>query len=660
MSGEVGRAFPRFRRLAFCAGASLAGLLCFASAPAAASCPNEALRAGASSELPDCRAYELVTPADAGLRPTAANFNEILGAFSSQLISPDPAHGSVIFQTVGGALSGSEGTGNTDRYQAVRGPAGWSTHLIGPTAAQTEQPVPGGITPDHGFYFLTQGSSSAPDYGSLNIGESAGRGAVYLHLPDGSFELVGIGRLGEAPFVEPDYIAPGGSHVIFRSGTQAGSPAIKLEPQAPEDGISAIYDRTPGGPTRVVSLLPGEVTPSTESSFEGSSADGSVILFANEGTLYARVDGTQTYLVTGGEWTPAGVSANGSRVFYAKEGNLFVFDTETQLTTPITTSSDAQFVNVSADGSHVYFVSPSQLAPPLGSAGASNLYLWDAGDEQVRFVAALAESDVSGPMSLTNWTSEAATPSMSSTHGPANDPSRSTPDGTKLVFQSRAQLTSFDNAGYSEVYRYEEGSEPLVCVSCVGPGPAQSDAALQSVWAGSQDPVTPLPPPYPVANLSEEGDIVFFQSSDRLTPNDHDSRQDVYEWRNGTVSLISGGQSSLNDYLYAASGDGQDVLFLTNDHLLGSDRSQAGALYDARVDGGFAEDLGTSEPCVGEACQGEPGSAPSSSPLASETFVASAPKHQARKCKHGQRRRGGKCRHKKRHKRNRHHRGSSK
>jgi hypothetical protein len=631
-------------RFLLCLGIAI-GPWVVAGSPAAADdpCPNAAFRVGASAGLPDCRAYELVTPADTGgVRPTAANFNEILGAFASPLISPDQTHASVVFQTVGGALSGSNGTGNTDRYEAIRGSSGWTTRLIGPTAAQTEQPVPGGFTPDHGLYFLTLGTSSAPDYGSLNIGESAGRGPVYVHRRDGGFELVGRGSLGESPFVEPNYISADGAHIIFRSGTQAGSPAIRLEPQAPPDGVSAIYDRSVGGPTRVVSLLPGDITPSTESFFEGAAADGSVVLFANEGILYARVDNAVTEQVSAGAWIPAGVSRSGQHVFYEEGGNLFTFNTASLATTPITTSGDAQFVNVSADGSHVYFISRSQLDGTNGELGANNLYVWDSHSAGTRFIATVAEADVTGGINLVRWTSDAATPTMNSTHGPANDPSRTTPDGSVLVFQSRAKLTTYENAEHIEIYRYADG-EPLACVSCNPSGvAAAADASLQSVWSGSQDPVTPLPPVYPVANVTDDGGSIFFQSAEPLLKSDADAAQDVYEWRAGHLGLISSGTSRLNDYLYSLSSDGEDALFLTNDHLLPYDRSSAGAIYDARVGGGFPIVGAGLPPCQGDACQEEPfAAAPFAAPASERVHARS--QRRTRRCRKGFVKRHGKC-----------------
>jgi hypothetical protein len=628
-------------RLLLCLSAAILGWVSAGSPAAADPCPNAAFRVGPSASLPDCRAYELVTP--------AANFNEILGAFASQLVSPNPAHDSVVFQTVGGALSGSNGTGNTDRYEAVRGGSGWTTRLIGPTAAQTEQPVPGGFTPDHGLYFLTLGTSSAPDYGSLNIGESAGRGPVYIHRRDGGFELVGRGSLGESPFVEPDYISADGAHIIFRSGTQAGSPAIRLEPQSPPEGVSAIYDRSIGGPTRVVSLLPGDVIPSTESFFEGAAVDGSTILFANEGTLYARVDNAVTEPVSSaGAWVPAGVSINGEHVFYEEGGNLFTFNTTSLITTQITSSGDAQFVNVSTDGSHVYFVSRSQLDGANGELGANNLYVWDSRSADTRFIATVTEADVTGGINLVRWASDAATPTMSSTHGPANDPSRTNPDGSVLVFQSRAKLTSYENAEHIEVYRYDAEVPSLTCVSC-NPNAvtATADASLQSVWSGSQDPVTPLPPVYPVANVTDDGQSIFFQSPEPLLKSDADVAQDVYEWKAGHLGLISSGTSRLNDYLYSVSSDGEDALFLTNDHLLPFDRSSAGAIYDARVGGGFPIVGAGLPPCQGDACQGEPlAAAPFVTP-ASERVHARA-QLRTRRCRKGFVKRHGRC-HRRRH-----------
>jgi len=268
----------------------------FQAAPAVAACPNEVFRTGPSANLPECRAYELVTPADTGGAQIVSDPSA--GAYHNFPYPLLHASGnSLIFALGGGALTGSPSPGLNDRYRAQRTAAGWTSEYIGPTAAQTTRPVPGGVSTDHQYYFLNAG------FGDYELEPEAtleapygGKEANYLRKPNGEFELIAKGSLGSAPEANGRYISPGASHVIFTARTQ-------LEPQAPPSGTETIYDRTPGGPTQVVSLLPGNVTPTEGfTAYQEASPDGTTVAFFQQPSefsienlhLYVRLDNSVT------------------------------------------------------------------------------------------------------------------------------------------------------------------------------------------------------------------------------------------------------------------------------------------------------------------------------------------------------------------------------
>src|ERR1700686_3849655 len=94
------------------------------TAASADSCPNAVYRTGLSASLPDCRAYELVTPPfQAGNIPTR---------FLSAL---DGSH--LIFQSLGafGEASASSSFFGSD-YVAVRGASGWASTPFDPPLSQ--------------------------------------------------------------------------------------------------------------------------------------------------------------------------------------------------------------------------------------------------------------------------------------------------------------------------------------------------------------------------------------------------------------------------------------------------------------------------------------------------------------------------------------------
>lgn len=600
---------------------------------ATASCPNEPLRDGLSAQLPDCRAYELVTPSDTNGRRLfdVTAISGFYDLFPTELASP--YRESMVYSTWGGPITEISGaTGFYDTYEAVREDYGWQTvRRITPSGDEAVFPTNGGVSADHGYSFVRVPQGEG---GSL----AAEGDADYLGKPDGSFELTGVGSLGVERLAQGQYISPGGQHVLFSTGgiwcQQLGVKCkrTRLEVSAPETGTAAVYDRGPDGPTLVVSLLPGNKTPSPgeDAEYAGASRDGTAVAFEIGGTLYVRLNNTETKEVADQSPTYAGISADGSYLFYVREGNIFRFSTGSSATEQVSASGDADIVNVSADGSHVYFISHQKLDGDQGAEGEPNLYVW-AGDGP-RYIATIRQSDLertsgeSADAAITAlgvWTTLVVNPDRHTDVGlgPGANASRTTPDGKVIVFESRAQLTSYDNAGHTEVYRYDTDDPGVICVSC-NPGvePAEADAHLQDLEA--------VRPPTVIHNLTDDGAKVFFETKEALVARDTGGTNDVYEWQiaapgfDGTVALISSGVTAdypvppassapRNNVLMGITPDGDDVFFVTEDALVtpaGQGDSQA--IYDARVNGGFAE-ASPAAPC-GElmSCQATSGTSP--------------------------------------------------
>jgi len=622
-------------------------------------CPNAAIRAAqGSTYLPDCRAYELVSSRDAnGLFLTSEGSSE--GIFFTPLV--DPSGESAVFFTAAGELPGFDTNGLQGGYRSVRNASGWSIEALNPSGGQAVISRPGGISADHQYMAF----GVAANGGSLDVPGT--ELDSYLRGPGGIFEPVGQGSLGIDPTAEPRWVTADAEHSIFSTGSASTDPPIQLEPTAPPDGIRAIYDRTPDGTTHVVSLLPGEVTPTESANYKGASADGSTVVFKiaddaseNGGTMYVRRNNSATYQVAtemgGGFDDPrfAGISDDGDRVFYFSRtanpyGDLFAFDVDTQTTIPIAGNGAATPVNISADGSHVYFISTEQLDGSNGTVGADNLYLWDGTD--TRFIAEVPHSDLTGfygstEVHLAQWIEAVRTATPQT--GPGISPTRSTPDGSVLVFESHGELTGQDSDGHSQLFRYDANADSLECVSCSPTGaPATSDAALRLDTTN-----VPTLRVNVMRNLSDDGDTVFFHTADALAPRDVNGQIDVYEWHEGKLRLISSGRSANASYMTGMSADGSSVFFKTHEALVPEDENAgSGAIYVARVDGGFPS-LATINECSGDSCQGSPLGPPTTSTPGSSFF--SGPGNQAKaprkKCgKHKRRNKRGRCVARKRH-----------
>ncbi len=625
-------------------------------------CENDAFRTGFSSLLPDCRAYELVTPPETNARaPRGVGF---LGPYFATR-EASPAGDRLSFITEGGTLPGSEGSGSLggDPYLSKRDADGWSTEPSGPTGGEAAALLPGGVSPDQGYSFWNTGGAE----GSASI---EGKDTSYIRYPDGHSELVGRGSIGTDPRAIGRLITESGSHIIFISGSITSSP-VQLEPEAPPSGTQAVYDRTADEVTHVVSLLPGNLTPEAgeDAEYIGASIDGRGIAFEIDNTLYLRYSNAETFEIGEG-LTFAGITEGGSKIFYVEAGKLLRFNALNEEVTEFSTTGTVAPVNIAADGSTAYFVSATVLATeanPNGAeaeAGQQNLYLSREG--AISFVGTVTEEDMVGEatgIGLGRWS-----PHVVSYGEAAEDPSRSTPNGGVLLFESRADLAGYDSNGKTEVYRYAADAGELTCLSCnPTKAPTTGGATLQSMALSIGEP-PPLSTFGSITNLRPDGRRAFFQSTEPLVPTDTDGLQDVYEWEAqgvgsctraaGCIYLISSGQSSRINYLYAVSDSGDDVFFRSSDLLVPADLEQTASIYDVRVDGGFPEE--SSPGCEAEGCRPV---LPAPPPMAAPESGVHAQSAEGKTCPKGKRkmRRSGKVRCvKKKHprKHNRHQAGS--
>lgn len=646
-----GSGYP-IRLISIAALLFVAGSLWLLPSEAMAGCPNESFRVGASASLPDCRAYELVTPADSNGRVFAAlKTASPANMFRTPLLSP--FRDSVIFMADGTPLAEpGEANGTLDLYDAIRTTSGWRTvRRLSPSGAQAMLPNAGGVSSDHQYAF-TEASKPDPSRPAGSLTDNESEGGTYVVKPDGSIEPVGLGSQGEEPFAQGRYIAPGGSHIIFSTGGLwcLACPIKQLEPEAAPSGTPAIYDRSADGPTRVVSLLPGNkpLEEGEAAEFEGVSDDGSVVAFAVDGALYVRINDEVTKEVTSNFAAFGGLANEGEDVFYVSAGNIYRFSIDTGVTQQVNEPpggavlAESELVNVSADGSHVYFLSPSALSGADAAPGVPNLYVW--GDDTIKFVATVSPADLAsfpkqteaGDVlpALNRW---AWSVSPLSGHGPGGESSRTTPTGRVLLFESRAQLTDYPTGGHNEVYRYDNLTGALTCISCnssVG-SPPTHDARLEAL----HQLLDVLGGAYLlIPNLTVDGERAFFETPEALVPQDLDGVNDIYEWRQGEgVSLISSGQSAFytSDFIrlsrnpavfwepniiFGISPDGENIVFRATDQLV----PQAGvlgtpALYDARVNGGFPAPPPVS-PCEGDSCQRAPSQALPLGPPRSDRF----------------------------------------
>jgi hypothetical protein len=654
----------------------------FATYPAAnptfAPCPNDRFRTGVGARLPDCRAYEQATPID----KHGANAQFSRGAVSTS--------GDRFTFFSNGGLPSSGGSSSLVPFLASRGPDGWSTDGFLPPTEPGEAATINGVDEDISTALL---SSTGAANSQFFLRDSA---TAAFHTAFVS--SAGVNGLNVQGF------AADTSHLIFTAEGQLlpGVSAFATNLYDLDHGTLTLADRIPAGSATSCDDEAGPacvIPPGGSSGYQNHiSRDGSRVVFMakpaggsfDQGRVYMREGGTKTTWISASQRTTpdpngekpaelAGVSADGSKVFFkscekltddstavstapdecsnspghnpVQGQDLYSYDVDTGELTDLTVDHNAgdplgatvrQVLDMSSDGSYIYFIADGVLAP--GASPNGSLYVYH--DGTTTFVASVAAYEMTGVEGATRIS-----------------------DNGVLLFASRQSLTGYNNhtpvcsvAGCLEFFRYGAPEEKLTCVSCnpTGIAPTGETVSLYSTGLFIATPFTLAQGKS--RNLSANGNRAFFESADPLVPNDTNGVGDVYEWEakgegscesesqnGGCLYLISGGTSPIRSTFLGASKSGDHVFFFTEQQLVPTDEDRLIDVYDAGVGDGLAAQHLLSPPtCSSTACQANPPPPPDPS-LASAAYSGAGNEHRpakARKCPQGKRkvRSGGKTR----------------
>jgi hypothetical protein len=206
-------------------------------------------------------------------------------------------------------------------------------------------------------------------------------------------------------------------------------------------------------------------------------------------------------------------------------------------------STDAEFVGASVDGTHVFFQTQEPIAPEQDRDEAFDIY--ERHGSETRLVS-------TGDRTNTIPTQD----------GPAQMSwSGNSEDGEHAFFTTNESITSSDYDGRFDVYERHNGVTKLVSTN---PGNVNGPHGAGTLRRA----------------VSADGLRVIFWTTERLVPEDVDSRYDLYERSSGTTKLVTPGTAEVDAWFVGMSRDADHVFIETAESLVIEDIDQLVDIYE--------------------------------------------------------------------------------
>jgi hypothetical protein len=586
----------RTARAGVCAGAALFAAVAWALGGPAAfsasadSCPNAAFLTGASASLPDCRAYELVTPPDKeGARVVGAS--RVPAGFLAVGVLGDIGNavakdGSSVVGASTGAFAGERndelGALASGYYRFQRTADGWTT-----TPLQPDRGTLLGVGTSDFVYEPANEGLAVPRLTLVDENATANEiGPVWEPALGAAPALVDKRELNNFPFAVAGAAAEARRGVTFTIGRTTDrwkfDHTINWSKGPPFDETSisppSLYEYTGTGNEKPILVGVKSGVGNTELESECGTTLGSSGIFINGGTEEesefnaVSQDGKTIYFTAAGAADGAecpGREPPANEIFARVEGEKTVAISDPSSgdceACDTGTPRDADFQGASSDGSKVFFTSSQPL---LGSDESENLYEYDfnarPGQKLARISSGALEANVQG---VTRISEDGSHVYFVAQGVITSEPNRSLAPG-----QQEAQQGADNLYVYERDARFPEGHVSFVAMLCSDiarsgnavdsacPSNLAAGAELtdQSLWGlghglggGGGDANRP-------AQATPDGRFLVFCGYADLTSDDTSSARQVflYDAQNGTLVRVSKGEQGFNNDGNASLGPG--------------------------------------------------------------------------------------------------------
>jgi hypothetical protein len=576
------------------------------AAPEASECPNEALRAEMHSTfLPDCRAYEMVSPPEKNGLGVVTQNDKIHVATDGD---------GVTFATLGG-FGDQQGTSFDAEYLARRTaqPAtnGWSTQGINPRARGTTyasqaaaingENIPSfmdAFTPDlsaaiyRSWSPLTEGANTSEVTNFYRIDGLGDPGAAIHLLSDSIAPLPAAWSGPFRNFIISFFVGASTDlgHVAFESplALTADAPPYEglcatLAPLPDFFGCPSYLYENAEGTVRLVGRIPS--APDTECDDAGGSpCVAAPSSQAGIGGIWRQYSGRM--VSAGGSrilfQAPVGLAASGDGTgdIYLREDGERTYQLNVSESEPSAEPQPATLWDASRDGSRVFFVTPASLLAE-DEDGSRDLYMYEV------------EKPAGERLTLISTGSAGSDAEVSPVVGTSDD-------GHYVYFVASGQLVSGEPPANSGLYLWHDGD--LSYIGRFGDGGDAYRNGPRTQWL--------FPSSMKRSRLSPDGrHLLFMTTNDNglkgrggFTGYDHAGHQELYLFSADSGRLAcascnpSGEPATANaltnvrenaatapdtsDLSHALSDDGRYVFFSTADRLVEEDTNGVSDAYE--------------------------------------------------------------------------------